>query len=152
MITYVKGDATRPVGPGPWMVAHVVNDIGVYGAGFSGAVLKRWPHVYKDFKKMELGTVDFRLARSIYSPEKAWLDPDRIVVAHMCAQKGVGTNKVRIQYHMLADCLSEIKMLSDGDGFSIHMPRIGCGLAGGDWQVVEEIIDSVELDCTVYDL
>ena len=39
---------------------------------------------------------------------------------------------------------------------SIHMPRIGCGLAGGKWELVEPmIIDRLccmDLDVTVYDL
>jgi O-acetyl-ADP-ribose deacetylase (regulator of RNase III) len=39
---------------------------------------------------------------------------------------------------------------------SIHMPRIGCGLAGGDWREIEPVIQD-ELagrnhDVTVYDL
>ena len=24
--------------------------------------------------------------------------------------------------------------------FTVHMPKIGCGLAGGDWNKVEEIV------------
>jgi hypothetical protein len=40
---------------------------------------------------------------------------------------------------------------------SIHMPRIGCGLGGGDWSVVEEailatLVDIYGLSVTVYDL
>lgn len=45
-INYVKGDATRPVGQGIHdcliIVPHVVNDIGVWGAGFANAITKRW--------------------------------------------------------------------------------------------------------------
>jgi len=40
-------------------------------------------------------------------------------------------------------------------GASVHMPRIGCGLAGGDWNVVESIINRTltlrDVDVTVYD-
>ena len=40
-------------------------------------------------------------------------------------------------------------------GASVHMPRIGCGLAGGDWQLVgkmvEEELVSVDVPVTVYD-
>ena len=37
------------------------------------------------------------------------------------------------------------------------MPRIGCGLAGGDWKTIEEIIyrtfiDIADVDVYVYDL
>ena len=41
--------------------------------------------------------------------------------------------------------------------YSIHRPRIGCGLAGGDWKVIEDIIkrtfiDMANVDVFVYDL
>lgn len=39
---------------------------------------------------------------------------------------------------------------------SIHMPRIGCGLAGGKWELIEQIIKEELIDkeiaVTVYDL
>lgn len=30
------------------------------------------------------------------------------------------------------------------------MPRIGCGLAGGDWSIVEKILNNVFDDRTIY--
>ena len=46
---------------------------------------------------------------------------------------------------------------SDKGNYSIHMPRIGCGLAGGDWKTIENIIqrtfvDIANVDVYVYDL
>ncbi len=39
--------------------------------------------------------------------------------------------------------------------FTIHMPRIGCGLAGGKWEIVEDIIKDEftkkGIDVYVYD-
>lgn len=41
-------------------------------------------------------------------------------------------------------------------GASVHMPRIGCGLAGGKWEVVGKIIEEElvarGIPTTVYDL
>jgi O-acetyl-ADP-ribose deacetylase (regulator of RNase III) len=41
-------------------------------------------------------------------------------------------------------------------GTSVHMPRIGCGLAGGIWEEVERIVAEelveAEIAVTVYDL
>lgn len=40
-------------------------------------------------------------------------------------------------------------------GASVHMPRIGCGLAGGTWSRIEPLIErrliSAGLSVTVYD-
>ena len=42
-ITFVKGDATRPIlDTGHSVVAHVCNDVGTFGAGFAGSVARRW--------------------------------------------------------------------------------------------------------------
>ena len=42
-ITYQIGDATRPIGDGPKIIAHVCNDAGGWGKGFVVAVSRRWP-------------------------------------------------------------------------------------------------------------
>jgi hypothetical protein len=38
---------------------------------------------------------------------------------------------------------------------SVHMPRIGCGLAGGDWEVVRQVVEEelvrAGVPVTVYD-
>jgi O-acetyl-ADP-ribose deacetylase (regulator of RNase III) len=36
---------------------------------------------------------------------------------------------------------------------TVHMPRIGCGLAGGEWSKVEAIVNKtlVDIDVCVYD-
>jgi hypothetical protein len=42
------------------------------------------------------------------------------------------------------------------DGATVHMPRIGTGLARGNWEVIESIINRTltlrDVDVTVYDL
>ena len=43
MITYLKGDATRPMVQGPKIIVHVCNDIGAWGAGFLMALSQMWP-------------------------------------------------------------------------------------------------------------
>jgi hypothetical protein len=51
------------------------------------------------------------------------------------------------------DILADIALEREA---SIHMPRIGCGQAGGSWHVVRELIDecvcSRGIPVTVYDL
>lgn len=160
MITYLKGDATEPVGDGPKYLAHICNDIGGWGSGFVNALSARWPEpeqVYRDWHRMhvrgwhrahfELGYV--RLAR---------VAPD-LVVCNMIAQRGTGKDPDGgpcIRYGALQRCLEHLAECAASDGSSVHMPRIGAGLAGGDWETIEKII--VEELCmrqvpvTVYDL
>src|SRR3954447_14510528 len=42
-IQYVVGDATQPRGPGARLIVHGCNDQGYWGAGFTGALSRRWP-------------------------------------------------------------------------------------------------------------
>ncbi len=173
MITYLKGDATRPLGEGPKLIVHVVNSIGGWGAGFVLALSKRWrepeaayrawahdgehPDVFGKSKGFELGNVQLVKV----------LAPDDIWVANMVAQKGYGPRgtaphrtededdgKPPIRYDELGICLLRVSGLAERLGASVHMPRIGCGLAGGKWEKVEPLIKQM-LDgrqVYVYDL
>jgi O-acetyl-ADP-ribose deacetylase (regulator of RNase III) len=145
-IQYVKGDATQPQGEGNKIIVHICNDIGAWGAGFVLAVSKKWkqPEIaYRLKKERNLG--DIQLVRVT----------NDIIVANMIAQKGVGYDaegNPPIQYGALRIALNKVNQTAWETGSSIHMPRIGCGLAGGDWKVVEEIIkDVMSVPVTVYD-
>ena len=75
----------------------------------------------------------------------------------MIAQHGTkpGSAGPPIRYDALQRALSALAPLVLERGASVHMPRIGCGLAGGKWERIEPLIIS-ELSAhdaavTVYD-
>lgn len=147
MITYTTGDATRPVGDGLKIIAHICNDVGAWGAGFVLALSKLWPEPERAFRRsspMRLGT--HMLVEA---------EPD-ISVANMCAQRGIRTYRGTppIRYEALELCLEEVGETAHHWKASLHMPRIGTGLAGGDWSIIEPIIlrTCVDVPVTVYDL
>lgn len=156
-ITYLIGDATQPVGDGPRIIAHVCNDRGWWGNGFVLAVSDRWPNVRREYQHWFQNTDgeqgSMRLGMVQYVPVG-----DRIEIANMIGQEGVRTRSGRppIRYEALRSCLRTVGSHAIAEGASVHMPRIGCGLAGGDWGSVEPLI--VEQLCergvpvTVYDL
>jgi O-acetyl-ADP-ribose deacetylase (regulator of RNase III) len=45
-----------------------------------------------------------------------------------------------IRYHSLRKALAEVATQSKIRQASVHMPRIGTGLAGGKWENIEPII------------
>lgn len=145
-IQYVKGDATEPQGEGNKIIVHVCNDIGAWGAGFVLAISKKWyaPEMaYRRNKNRKIGSVDFIRVEN------------DIIVANMIAQNGVGRDdkgNPPINYAALRIALNKANQHAWETGSTIHMPRIGCGLAGGDWNVVEKIIKNVmTVPVTVYD-
>lgn len=143
-ITYLKGDATQPIGEGKKIIIHICNDIGAFGAGFVLALSARWDKPEKEYRAMkirELGDVVF------VSVEKD------LVVANMIAQHDVRPDKEGnppIRYAALAECLKKVNDFAKVLGATIHAPKIGAGLAGGSWEMIQEIISANVTDVDVY--
>lgn len=146
-INYVTGDATNPQGDGIKIICHICNDRGAWGAGFVLALSKKWRYpedFYRARQHYPLGHVD------VLSVE------EDIFVANMIAQHGTGPDTYGIppiRYAALVDALKKVNIIAEEINASLHMPRIGAGLAGGDWNAIEIIIEEiVQVPVTVYDL
>jgi hypothetical protein len=61
-----------------------------------------------------------------------------------------------VRYDAMRQALSRVATFAREHDASVHMPRIGCGLAGGSWDVVgpmvEQTLCQAGIDVTVYDL
>ncbi|OII63682.1 Appr-1-p processing protein [Streptomyces sp. CC53] len=154
-IAYVQGDATAPVGGGARIVAHVCNDVGGWGRGFVLAVSRRWDGPEAEFRRWyrERDRNDFGLGA--LQPVRA--EPD-LWVANMVGRHGlrVGGRGTPVRYEAVNAALGALGDRAVGLGASMHMPRIGCGLAGGTWARVEPLVrerlSSRGIPVTVYDL
>lgn len=162
MITYVKGDATRPPPGESRIIMHICNDRGGWGAGFVLALSKRWTDPegqyrkwYRDrthplFGNFTLGSVGWSM-----------VEPG-LWVANMIAQTGYGRSGDQqhktddkaelppIRYDALRTCLTKVAESATSKGSTIHAPRIGCGLAGGKWNQVEPLIQETMRDLQVF--
>ena len=165
MISYIIGDATEPiVETGKRVIVHVVNDEGAWGKGFVTAVSEKWPEPEAYYRKQaRFAKKHFKLG------EVQWLFVDiNLAVCNMIAQHGLYSSKnpVPLRYDSLEQCLTKMaegaravtgtsdKAYVETDQLSIHMPRIGCGLARGDWERVASLIEDAlwDMDVYVYDL
>jgi O-acetyl-ADP-ribose deacetylase (regulator of RNase III) len=157
MVKYVKGDATKPVGDGPKMIVHIVNDEGLWGAGFVLALDKMHPRP-REWYMEEVANVkrDRRLFLTLGSVDFVPAGHDITVVNMVAQHRTIRTNPRPICYKSLEACLEKVAAYALVEGATVHMPRIGCGLAGGKWDVVESIINRTltlkDIDVTVYDL
>lgn len=152
-IIYLKGDATQPTCKGNKIIAHICNDVGGWGRGFVLAISKRWSEPEKSYRDWYASGQQFNLGEAQLVQVK-----DSLWVANMIGQHGVRTKKYNapIRYEAVEKALQQ---LADGAiqlSASIHMPRIGCGLAGGRWERIESIIARTLLErgveTYVYDL
>ena len=154
-INYIVGDATQPVGEGPKIIVHICNDIGGWGRGFVMAISKRWPEPEQRYRAWHRGEekVPFALGEvQIVQVGEA------IGVANLIGQRDVrvigGVPPVR--YEAIRKGLRRVAEEARRLEASVHMPRIGCGLAGGKWEevgkIVEDELGKNSVSVTVYDL
>ncbi|MGV9886566.1 macro domain-containing protein [Streptomyces sp. NPDC003395] len=138
-ITYVRGDATVPFGKGVKLIAHVCNDLGGWGKGFVLALSRRWPEPEKAYRAWhrDRAANDFALGAAQFVQVEPY-----VWVANMIGQRGIrtGSNGVPVRYKAIDAALARLADKALELGASVHMPRIGCGLAGGRWSRIEPLI------------
>jgi O-acetyl-ADP-ribose deacetylase (regulator of RNase III) len=138
-ITYVRGDATVPFGKGVKLIAHVCNDLGGWGKGFVLALSRRWPEPEKAYRAWhrDRAANDFTLGAAQFVQVEPY-----VWVANMIGQRGIrtGSNGVPVRYEAIDAALARLADKALELGASVHMPRIGCGLAGGRWSRIEPLI------------
>ncbi len=147
MITYLQGDATIPRADGPKIIAHICNDKGGWGRGFVLAISKKWPEPERAYRRWYASKEDFGLGaiQLVQVLPETW-------VCNMVAQYGykVGNNGLPIRYTALRKCLEQLAAEAGGLHATVHMPRIGTGLAGGDWALIEPMIVKALGEIPVY--
>jgi O-acetyl-ADP-ribose deacetylase (regulator of RNase III) len=150
-IKFLKGDATQPQAKGNKIIAHVCNDLGGWGKGFVLAITKRWPdpqREYRDWHRRRVSN-DFGLGAVQIIKVELY-----IWVANMIGQRGMktGSNGPPVRYDAIEKCLVRVAQKAIEFDASVHMPRIGCGLAGVKWSKIEPLILSTlgEAGVSVY--
>ena len=150
---FAFGDATQPRGQGAKIIAQLVNSSAALGTGFGRAMAEAWPASARALREWKAEGESFALGRSRLTK----LASD-VYVLQMLAQRGVSskTGKAGIRYSSLRACLGELGRFSRELNASVHMPRIGAGQAGGDWDtiegmIVEELV-AKDVEITIYDL
>src|SRR5947209_5057975 len=129
MIDYLRGDATRPQGSGPRIIVHCCNDAGMWGAGFVLALSRRWREPESQYRRwynqqqplFTLGQVQF-----VSVEPSLW-------VANMIGQHGIrrAGNVSPVRYEAIREGLRSVAIFAREHQSSVHMPRLGAGLAGG---------------------
>lgn len=143
MIEYKNGDFLTSKAK---ILAHGVNCSGAFGSGVAGQISKKYPFVremyfnkYNSFKPWKLGEVQI-------------VDIGGQLIANCATQQNFGSEPgvIYCSYEAIEKCLRELLALAiEFDIRDIAIPKIGCGLAGGDWNVVEKICKDVFLNSEV---
>ena len=152
-IHYIKGDATNPQSSGNNIIVHVCNDIGGWGKGFVLAISNKWKEPEKQYREWFKSQLDFQLGKVQFVQVE-----EHIWVANLIGQHKINKDEngnIPIRYHAIETGLSAVAEFAQQLNASVHMPRIGCGLAGGKWEEIEPIVLRTlinnDIDVTVYD-
>ncbi len=138
MLKYIQGDITE-IESG--IICQQVNCQSVMGSGLAKAIRDKWPKVfdeYKTFLNTHTYSARFNCLGRVcyYSPSKD------IIIANVYGQFNYGREDKRYtNYAALFKGLCDIVDMYSCSDNKIYVPKnIGCGLAHGNWEFVEEYL------------
>ena len=140
------------------IVPHVCNNIDLFGAGFAAAVAKHYPIVKenyhllgKNFLRSNLGYVQY--VKTLEDKNYG----HKLIFANMIAQNGVLNKQNPRPLNYFALCKSMVGIskfiqsnFDQDNPVQIHAPKFGCGLAGGNWNFIESLIEDIWYNIPVY--
>lgn len=163
-LKYVIGDATNPNPESDLrLIIHCCNDIGGWGRGFVLALSRRNRDPEKFYRLWFdtgiMNRVEFKLGNIQVTP----YTDENVCVVNMIGQHGIKTvdGVPPVRYEAIASCLSKVAgwvkdKRKEGKTVTVHAPRFGSALAGGEWSKIESLIIenlcNEGIEVTIYDL
>lgn len=144
MIKYIQGDLFGTLSD---IIAHGCNCRGVMGSGVAYIVRTKYPKAYEAYldKYDEEG---WKLGEVQFVPVVGGQ-----IIANCATQKDFMPRTIRhANYPAIVHAMTTVKEYAKERGLSIAIPRIGAGLAGGEWSVIEKDLEAIfsDYDITVY--
>ena len=135
-IRYVKGDILEAP---EFIIAHGCNAQGVMGSGVAAAIRGKYPNAYNVYSA-------YHKNENLTMGNVVWSFPDvpaEPIVGNCITQEFFGGDgKKYVDYYALRKCMQKLDALAYAMDFpAVALPKIGAGLAGGDWDIIEEIIE-----------
>lgn len=136
------------------LVVQQVNCLGVMSAGLAKYIRNDiTDEKFENYKQLCLKTpAKDLLGKVLLIPSKSVKNR---IYANIFAQENIGTYQRQTDYTALKTGLTKINKLAKDKGYRVKLPyKLGCGLGGGDWNIVYSIINEVCDECytTIYEL
>lgn len=122
------------------IICHQVNYLGVMGGGVAAAIREKiltedqynsYVSYCRKYGRTAIGTVQF-------------IGGGLIVANMFCQEDFTVAGISHTDYTALRRCLIRVRSLAQIQGKRVYLPyHIGCGIANGDWTIVESIIQDV---------
>jgi O-acetyl-ADP-ribose deacetylase (regulator of RNase III) len=147
MIISVQKDIFDTANTGAQAIIHQANCQCTMGSGIAKDIRARFPEAYEADCKTKKGDAS-KLGRSSIAPisdDKKAQYPHLLYIVNLYGQFNYGLDERHTSYDALADGFKRIRDWAIGKKLKLlSVPyRLGSNRAGGDWQVVRAIVESV---------
>lgn len=126
------------------IIIHGCNAQGKMNSGFAKELRERHPEAYNAYYN-QYATNGLQLGTNVY-----YYTNDNVIVANAITQEFYGTDgKKYVDYDAVKSCFADLNTfeeLTSTQTVNVCFPKIGAGLAGGDWDTISAIIDSTLSD------
>ena len=133
MIKYIKGDLLTTDAS---VIVHGCNCQGVMGSGVAKQIKEKYPVVYERYMMVYKKYPDLLGKIQIVNIS------ENLKIVNCFTQEFYGKDGTRfIDYYAIQSCMRKLGHFCKVTNINkIAMPKIGCGLGGGNWNKVEDII------------
>ena len=164
MVNYIDGDLIELSKQGNFdVIAHGCNCRSQMGAGIAPQMAKAFGCDKFEMERLgvtitKLGNIDYQ--HFVLGENATWSLEDaknnrfdkELTVVNAYTQFNYGRNHadgdaIPFSYEAFTLCMKKMNVLFSGK--HIGLPKIGAGLAGGDWSLIEKIIKKELKDCKV---
>ena len=144
MISYKVGDLLKDCSA--TFLLHQTNCMGIMGGGIAAQIRTYYPKVNEEYewlcsKQVNIG--DLLGTIQILIEDNCDIDNPQYIV-NCFGQKRISSTFKMTSYDALDECFEAVRKYCHTnypDGCTIGIPyKIGCGLGGGNWEIVEAII------------
>ncbi len=136
-IIYKTGDVTEAIEPA---ILHGCNAQGVMGSGVALAIRQKFPSAYMAYRGRYAG-LGLPLGKIVAFRTEGKHIWNGITQFHY------GAFKRQVNYEAIFTVLEEANRFAvQGQIGAVAMPRIGAGLGGGKWRIIEAMIEETSTD------
>lgn len=118
-------------------IVHGCNAQGVMGSGVAKAIRDKYPAAYEDYKS---AIANHPYGEKLLGKVYACVMSDDKVILNAITQEFYGKDgKKYVSYDAIDEAMGRVAKFTKKP---ISMPKIGAGLGGGSWRIIEAIIEA----------
>lgn len=126
------------------IIAHQVNCMGFMNDGLAKRIRETYPQVFERYKKTCEDFHKNKESKRLLGKFQVVELPDGQQIYNIFGQYQFGRDKCFTNYDALREALTDIESCARLNNQKVALPyKLGCGLSGGEWTIIEAIIIDV---------